>query len=172
METSLQLFNNLLSNYKLIGRESLTMVEIDNILSQVNVLVNSSSVKENADIEKDFATKEQREVFLDIMSKITCTKTDNSYPDSIFYMDNDSVYMEQDLKTNDFYIRYYGFWRVFETKFDLNYYEISELLRGLLEHHLKCEVNTTWNNNGNEWDFVGTSSQMRGKHNSSWITRF
>ena len=77
METSLQLFNNLLSNYKLIGKESLTMVEIDKMLSQVNDLINSSIVKEEnvkSVIKKDFATKEQRETFNKIMSQITGTR--------------------------------------------------------------------------------------------------
>ena len=119
------------------------MVEIDNILSQVNVLVNSSSVKENTENNKDFCTKEQRDTFNEIMSKFTGTKKTKYQENSEFYVVGDSIYIEHNLKTHNFYIRYEGFWSVFESKFNLNYIETSELLRGLLKEYLKCEVNTT-----------------------------
>jgi hypothetical protein len=75
------------------------------------------------------------------MSQITETKKSDNYPDSVYYMKGDCTYMERDLKTDDFYIRYNDFWKVFETIFNLNYKEISELLGGLLEEHLNCKVN-------------------------------
>jgi hypothetical protein len=140
MENLIKIINNRLDEQSLLGKESLTIDEFKTILEQVNNLVSNV---ETTEVMKDFCTEEQRETFNEIVNKITGTKKSYKHPNSVFYMVGDSVYMEQDLKTNDFYIRYYGFWRVFETKFDLNYYEISELLRGLLEHHLKCEVNTT-----------------------------
>lgn len=136
MEKNLQIVLNLLNNQELLGKESLTINEVKEIINNVDKITITDS-------KKDFATKEQREVFNDIMSKVTCLKKLDEYTDSIFYIINDSVYMEQDLKTDNFYIRYGDFWEVFETKFDLNYEEIKELLRGLLEERLICKVNTT-----------------------------
>lgn len=111
------------------------------VVEEICDTIKETSHKEEI-IEKDFATKEQRETFNEIMSKVTCLKKSDKYPDCVFYMVGDSVYMEHDLKTHIFYIRYNNFWRVFRTEFNLNHQEIGELLRCLLEEHLNCEVNT------------------------------
>ena len=147
MENLIKIINNRLDEQSLIGKEYLSINEIKTILEQVNDLVSKKvSIETNviSEAKKDFATKEQREVFNEIVSKFTGTIKIDKYPDSVFYMVGDSVFMEQNLKTNNFNIRYSSFWAVFETNFNLNYYEISELLRGLLEQHLKCDVNITF----------------------------
>lgn len=133
MEKQIQVIENLLNIQDIDGKNSFNKQEIIDIVKQANSIIKTS--------KKDFATKEQRDTFNEIMSKITVDKKSNK--DSVFYMVGDSVYMEQYLKTNDFYISYNDFWLVFETKFNLNYQEIKELLCGLLEEHLKCDVNTT-----------------------------
>ena len=140
MENLIKIINNRLDEQSLLGKEYLSISEIKNILEQVNNLLSNVETNEN---KKDFCTKEQRDTFNEIMSKITGTKNSDEYTDSVFYMVGDSVYMEQELKTDNFYIRYDDFWSVFKTKFNLNYQEISQLLRGLLEQHLNCKVNTT-----------------------------
>jgi hypothetical protein len=140
MENLIKIINGRLDEQSLLGKENLSINEFRNILEQVNNLV---SIVETTEVMKDFCTEEQRETFSEIMSKITGTKKDDKYPDSIFYMVDDSIYMEQDLKTDNFYIRYKDFWSVFETISDLNSKEISELLSGLLAQHLNCKVNTT-----------------------------
>ena len=140
MENLIEIINNRLDEQSLLGKEYLSINEIKNILEQVNNLVSQSEIIE---ANKDFCTKEQRDTFNEIVSKFTGTKEIDEYPDSVFYMVDDYVYMELDLETNIFYIRYDNFWRVFETKFGLDYQEIKELLCGLLEEHHKYEVNTT-----------------------------
>ena len=59
-------------------------------------------------------------------------------------MVGENVFIERNLKFGNFDIRYSNFWEVFKSKFGLSYQEISDLLRGLLEEHFKCKVNTTW----------------------------
>jgi hypothetical protein len=123
------------------------MSEIDKMLSQVNDLVNSTNVKEEIvkeEIKKDFATKEQRDAFNEIISQFTGTKRLDDYSNSVFYMVGENVFIERNLKFGNFDIRYSNFWEVFKSKFGLSYQEISDLLRGLLEEHFKCKVNTTW----------------------------
>lgn len=113
-------------------------IYVNKVVEEIADTIKETTYKEEI-IEKDFATKYQREVFLDILNKVTCLKKLDEYTDSVFYIINDSIYMEQDLKTDNFYIRYNGFWSVFETKFNLNCQEISNLLHGLLEEYLKCK---------------------------------
>lgn len=144
MENLIKIINGRLDEQSLLGKDSLTINEIKNILEQVNVLVSKVESIDTKETEKDFCTKEQREAFNEIVSKFTETKKSDKYPDSVFYMVGDYVYMERNSKTNNFYIRYCDFWAFFETKFNLNYQEISGLLQGLLKHHLNCEVNTTF----------------------------
>ena len=154
MENLIKIINGRLDEQSLLGKDSLTINEFKNILEQVNDLVSKVETNETKETKKDFCTKEQREAFNEIVSKFTETKKSDKYPDSVFYMVDDSVYMERDLKTDNFYIRYYDFWLVFERKFKLNYQEISGLLRGLLEEYLNCNVNTTvseWKANGFDW---------------------
>lgn len=147
METEIKIVEHLLEIQELVGKDSFTKNEIINILKQAKLIVSNQYKKEeNYDVgsKSDFCTNEQRDTFNEIMSKITETKKIDKYPDFVFYMVGDYIYMEHDLKNNDFYIRYTNFWSVFESNFNLNYKVISELLRGLLEEHLKCEYTTCY----------------------------
>lgn len=125
----------LINDYNDIKKDEAIIKVIDNIILE-------TSPKEEV-IEKDFATKEQRDTFNDIMSKITGTKKSDEYPDSTFYMVGDDVYMEYVLNSGTFYIKHNNFWQVFESKFNLNYQEISELLSVLLEYELRYKTNIT-----------------------------
>ena len=100
--------------------------------------------KNNKMIEKQkvIATKEQREIFLNIMNKITGTKTDDRYPDLIYYMVGDLIYMTLN-KNGIFHIKYTGFWSVFESLFNFGYDEIRDVLCVLLEDYLNIEANAT-----------------------------
>ena len=140
MENNLQIVLNLLNNQELLGNQSLKIKEVKELLYDVDSMLNN---KEEIEIKNNFATKEQREVFNEIMSKISEIKKSVDYPDSIFYMIGDKVYMERNLKTDIFYIKYSNFWSIFETRFKLNDNEISDLLRCLLEEHSKIKINST-----------------------------
>jgi hypothetical protein len=85
-------------------------------------------------------TKEE-EFFLSLFNQMK-TKLSDDYPDSIFYMIDDKVYMKQDKKTKNIWIRYEDFWSVFESKFGYKREETRELLRGMLEKHLKLKEYT------------------------------
>jgi hypothetical protein len=87
-------------------------------------------------------TKEE-EFFLNLFNQMK-TKVSDDYPDSIFYMIDDKLYMEQDKKTKYIWIRYDGFWSVFESKFGYKREETRELLRGMLESHLKSKGYTVY----------------------------
>ena len=85
---------------------------------------------------------EMEEFFLSIFKKLTTKKSDK-YPNSIFFMDGEKCFAEQDNKNKYFWIRYEDFWQVFETKFNMNYKETQAFLNGMLEKHLKLEGFTT-----------------------------
>ena len=134
----------------LLDKDTFTITEINNILLEVDSLFNneSSSMTTNSDTStsNDNNSKTPEQFFKSIMSKITGTKKIDNYPYYVYHMVGDKIYIEQDLKNNNFYIRSEDFWSVFETKFNLNYQETSELLRDMLEEYLKCKVNTTLRN--------------------------
>ena len=59
------------------------------------------------------------------------------YPDSVFYFKNDEFFFEHDLKSGYFYCSYSKVWSFFETKFGLNYDQISDLIKSTVEGHFK-----------------------------------
>jgi hypothetical protein len=73
----------------------------------------------------------EEKFFRELVSKFEIKLTDY-YPNSIFYMIDDKVYMKQDKKTKYIWIRYDGFWAVFEKWFEYNYSKTQELLKSML----------------------------------------
>lgn len=69
-------------------------------------------------------------------------KESEDYPDDIFYMKEHNVLIDYDLKTKIAWINNQIIWSVFESKFSLNNQQMRELMRGLLETHLKL-IGTT-----------------------------
>src|ERR1035437_3268490 len=51
----------------------------------------------------------------------------------LFYVKNEEIIMIQDSKNKVFYIRYAGFWSVFESRYGLNYFEIQSFTKDMLE---------------------------------------
>lgn len=92
--------------------------------------------------KSDFATKEQLDTFNEIMNRMTYEPINFSHPNSVFYFVDGSIWMEQILNNNTFYIRYKDFWEVFESKFNLNYQEISKLLSLLIGKNLHFNITT------------------------------
>ena len=131
MEKSLKIIENLLN-----------IQEIIDIVKQANSM--TGSCVEIIRNKRDFATKDLYVVFLNIMSKITERKTNKRYPNSVFYMVADSIYMKQHIETNEFCIRYDDFWKIYETEFKLGNNEIRCLLRDLLDGHIGCHVTLTY----------------------------
>ena len=52
--------------------------------------------------------------------------------------------MEYDKKNGYFWVDYDKIWSVLESKYGLNDQEISELIKGMVEEHLKLEGVTPW----------------------------
>lgn len=141
MENLIEIINNRLDEQSLLGKEYLSINEIKNILEQVNDLVSQSEIIEaNKTKRYNVIKKQSSDVFNDIMSKISGTKKDDRYPNYLFYMIGDIVYMERDLETNIFYIRYDNFWTFFQFNLNMMHQDIQEMLRVLLEEYFNCEV--------------------------------
>lgn len=143
METEIKIVEHLLEIQELVGKRSFTKIEIIDIIKQVDTIVYNNS-EHMCDIKKDFASKEPYETFLNIMSKITETKTTDKYPCWVFYMVGDLNYIQHNKKYDDFHIRNIGFWEVFEKEYNLKYQVIKELLHSLLEEHLNCKIDSIY----------------------------
>lgn len=81
------------------------------------------------------------ETFLNIVDKINSTKKSDNFPDYVFYMKGDSIYIEHQLKTNFCIIRHDGF--LSEIEKNGNCYDSNmEILKSLLSGFLDCNINT------------------------------
>ncbi len=98
------------------------------------------------------------------------------YPNSIFYIKNGQVVMEQDLKNKNFYFHYDEIWSFFESFFGIEYSEIQQLMEVWLEETLNLEGYTP---NFKEWaelykleetlNLEGyTPHQVTGSDDKSW----
>jgi hypothetical protein len=79
------------------------------------------------------------------------------HPGDIFFIKNDKIYMWQDTQNKILWCSYKYIWSFFETEFGYNDNEISKLVQGMLETHLKRKVFTTkaldnWPMAG--WDYI------------------
>ena len=67
----------------------------------------------------------------------------DEYPDSIFFIKNgNDFYMEQNYKDEKLYCSYNKIWSFFEGNLSLGYQEISDLIKVMVEQHLKEKVFT------------------------------
>ncbi len=65
----------------------------------------------------------------------------DEYPDSIFYMKKDGRYvLELNTKNKYLYVRWNDFWCVLSNKFSLNYQDIQNIIKFLIEETFKQEV--------------------------------
>ena len=90
----------------------------------------------------EIVTKEHIIVFNEIVSRMSVPKITESQK-SIVFMIGDDIYMELILRNNVFYIRYKDFWEIFESKFKLNYQEISNILSQLLSQYMHLNITKT-----------------------------
>ena len=79
------------------------------------------------------------ETFLNIVNKINSTKKSDNFPNSVFYMKGESIYIEHQFKTNFCTIRYDGFFSEIEK--NGNCYDTNmEILKSLLSGFLGCNI--------------------------------
>ena len=121
---------------KIIITESQFKKLIENIIKEEE---KSDVVK---DLEKRWAMEDEfRKIMKDVIEK-----TYQDYPDKIYYVDkNDNyTYMKYDQKTKYVLIDYYKLWSIFESKYDLNYYEVRDFFKGILKSDYNLRGITPW----------------------------
>ena len=148
MDNNLQIAINLLDNKELLGKEYLTIPEVKELLYDVDNISISGTVidfamKEKRDTFNDIRINHIKQTYMDIANKITDIKKLDKYPNYVFYMVDNIVFMKHDLISDIVYIRYWEFWELFEKRFNLNYNQISLLLKSFLQVNLDCHVNST-----------------------------
>jgi hypothetical protein len=63
----------------------------------------------------------------------------DKYADYELYKKNGDIIVEYDLTIGYFYCCYFKIWSVFVTKFNFNYKQISEFIKGWVVEHFKLE---------------------------------
>ena len=66
-------------------------------------------------------------------------KISDKYPGSIFYIKNDKILFQQEMKNKYFWVEYDFIWSIFESKYGLNYTETQAFIKDVLETHIKLE---------------------------------
>ena len=104
-------------------------------------------MKELRDIKLDLLFGNDNEIinlFNEITDGIEIVNT-NVYNEEglefIYHKDGQWIFY-QDSKNERFWVNYYKYWSIFESKFSLNYEEIQAITRVLVEEALKREVST------------------------------
>jgi hypothetical protein len=80
--------------------------------------------------------------FLDQLTDLEVFKSKH-YQNILIYKKGDNVLFNYDEKSYDFYHDFYKIYKIFESKFDLNYLCVKLIVKGMVEEHLKIMVNTT-----------------------------
>ena len=89
-----------------------------------------------------FSIKQDMEVFL-LSSLEGCEiNLSDAYPNYIFFVKDDEILFQQDVKNKYFHVKHSLIWSVFENKYGLNYSETQAFIKDRLETHLKLEVYT------------------------------
>ncbi len=92
-----------------------------------------------------FKPSEKNKKFEDFFlekTKNLLRKTSKEEPGDIFFVDGAETIMRQDLKNENLWTTYKGFWSFFESKYRLNAQQIQCLLRYMMGRHLKLEALT------------------------------
>ena len=83
--------------------------------------------------EKTFDTPE--EFFLEVIKDIKI-RPQTKYPDSIFWEKDGEIIFQQDLKNMVLWVKYNTIWKIFDKVFCMEYSEIQELIKSMVEEHL------------------------------------
>ena len=104
-------------------------------------------MKEVRDIKIDLLIGNKNPV-IDLFCEITsgieiinCNVYNEEGLEFIYHKDGQWIFF-QDYKNERFWVNYYKYWSIFESKFRLNYEEIQAITKVLVEEALKREVST------------------------------
>ena len=82
------------------------------------------------------------EQFIIDLLKNSTTKIEGGY--KVWYNPNKEWIIEQELKNDEYYLQDDRVWSFFKSKYKLEYQQIQEIIKELLERHLNCKVATTY----------------------------
>lgn len=71
------------------------------------------------------------QLFLALQVKIDKDK----YPNSIFFFNDDTIYMELDIKSRNLWCSYRYIWSIFEKEFSMEYNDIQLFIKSRVEEH-------------------------------------
>jgi hypothetical protein len=80
--------------------------------------------------------------FQSILNRTTGPHTSSELPHSLFYKLDGNVIFEYNQITGSFWVDYVTIWSVFEDRFDMEYDEIQELIKPMVEDHYKLAAVT------------------------------
>lgn len=80
-----------------------------------------------------------------ILDKMVLKIDPKEYPLMEFYFIDDKTYFEYDIETTDLWCRHDKLWKRLESKYRYNYYEISYLIKNIVEEHFKNKIVTPSN---------------------------
>ena len=85
--------------------------------------------------------EQMKEFFLPFLNNLELVTNKDKYPYSVFYKQNGKIIFEhyQNEKYNNFFVRYDGVWSVFGEKFNLNYQQTSDFIKGMAESVLNLK---------------------------------
>lgn len=88
--------------------------------------------------EKIDTQEDAKEFIYSLFDGLTI-KLDKRYIDSVFYYKGDELLFELKKSNNNmyFYCNYNKVWTVLESKYSLNYSQVSELIADMVKEHLK-----------------------------------
>ena len=66
-------------------------------------------------------------------------KVSDEYPDLVFYVKNNKIFMQYNKKNGDLRVEYDQIWSFFEKEYGYNYIEVNDLLKHLVYKHLKLK---------------------------------
>jgi len=86
--------------------------------------------------------KSKEEYFIELL-KVLKPETINEYPDYIFYVYKDKIYIEYNKKNNYAWLDYNRIWSIFLSKYNCSHQKIKKITTDLVEEHLKLKGVTT-----------------------------
>ena len=99
---------------------------------------NVKETMEMYNIKNDKITKVYK--FLDDLFSKLESKQSVKVKEYIIYFIDDQIYANYNTKTKDFFYNYDKIYSVLKSEFGLNYQKVKELIRGMVDEHLKLGV--------------------------------
>jgi hypothetical protein len=82
--------------------------------------------------------KPEERFLIDILHNVTIFENEE-YPNNLYYKYNNEIVFNYNLKNGNFYANNTKIWSILNSKFHLNYQQVSLLIKGMVEEHLKLK---------------------------------